>query len=120
MRERAGQAIGAIGPAADDAIPALIEILRSTNLIFCRLAAHSLARIGQAALPALRSLSLGSDPHVRREATWAVKLIEGERETGNSEASAAAASASEAPTQVVECMPTPRASHVRTTLIPAI
>lgn len=76
VRLSATHALGLIGAAAESAIPDLILLLRSTtNLILCRLAAEALARIGQAALPALTDLLQSHDDHVRREAAWARRMI---------------------------------------------
>jgi HEAT repeat protein len=49
--------------------------LKDSNLIFCRLAAQALTRIGPEALPALQQASQSSDKFVRQEAQWALSHL---------------------------------------------
>lgn len=80
----AGQALGANGAVAKDAVPALIEYLKSPNAGVRQGSCHALGGIGPAAreaLPALRKLEKDPDEYVRRFAALAVTSIqrEGER-----------------------------------------
>lgn len=71
-----------LGPAARALIPALVSALRDTNLILARTAAAALIRIGPEAIPALQGLRDDPDHHVRREARWALKKLEGGSDAG--------------------------------------
>jgi HEAT repeat protein len=115
VRLGAAQALGAIGPDAVEAVPHLAEALKDTNLIHCRLAAQALARVGTASLPTLRQLLNQSDPHIRREAAWAVRQIQlTSRDPQAHPAIGDPAPREAAATQVVDCMPDAQA---RTALI---
>ena len=71
----AAQAIGNMGDAGVDAIPALTEAMRGTNIVLCRLAAKALSRIGVPALSELIAHLQHSDPFVRGEAALAIGWI---------------------------------------------
>ncbi|MGE3808995.1 MAG: HEAT repeat domain-containing protein [Gemmataceae bacterium] len=75
VRMGAAHALGSMGPLAATAVPALIKSLGHTNLIFCRLAAEALSRIGAAARPALEEACQHSDRYIRREASWALDRL---------------------------------------------
>ena len=49
----AAQALGNIGADAAEAVPALAEAMRGTNIVLCRLAAKALSQIGSPALSTL-------------------------------------------------------------------
>lgn len=68
----AAQAIGAIGRSATDAVPALAEAMRGTNVVLCRMAAKALSQIGPPALPTLVTHLKHHDPFVRGEAAVAL------------------------------------------------
>jgi HEAT repeat protein len=76
VRMGAAHALGGMGPLAASAVPALIKALSHTNLIFCRLAAEALSRIGAAARPALEAACEHSDRFIRREASWALDRLD--------------------------------------------
>lgn len=66
------QALGNMGEVAGPAVPALIEAMRGTNVVLCRLASKALSQIGVPALEALMANLRHSDPFVRAEAALAV------------------------------------------------
>ena len=68
----AAQALGDIGADAADAIPALAEAMRGTNIVLCRLAAKALSQIGSPALSTLIAHLQHSDPFVRGESAMAI------------------------------------------------
>lgn len=68
----AAQALGAVGRAAADAVPALAEAMRGTNVVLCRMAAKALSQIGPPALPTLVTHLKHHDPFVRGEAAVAL------------------------------------------------
>jgi HEAT repeat protein len=68
----AAQALGTLGEKGSDAIPALAEAMRGTNIVLCRLAAKALSQIGRPALPTLVSHLRHHDPFVRGEAAVAL------------------------------------------------
>ncbi len=68
----AAQAVGAMGHTAADAVTALAEAMRGTNVVLCRMAAKALSQIGPAALPTLVAHLKHHDPFVRGEAAVAV------------------------------------------------
>jgi len=81
-RHLAGQAIGAVGPAAKSAVPALIDLLASDDEGSRNSACIGLAGIGPGAataLPALRRTLTGSSPTVQRFAQSAIDSIETQR-----------------------------------------
>ncbi len=71
----AAQAIGCVGRTAADAVPALAEAMRGTNVVLCRMAAKALSQIGQPALPTLVTHLKHHDPFVRGEAAVALGWI---------------------------------------------
>lgn len=71
----AAQTLGGLGEGAAQAVPMLIEAMRGTNIVLCRLAAKALSEIGLPALPALIEHLRHSDPFVRGEAALAVGWI---------------------------------------------
>ncbi len=71
----AAQTIGAVGGTAADAVPALAEAMRGTNVVLCRMAAKALSQIGQPALPTLVTHLKHHDPFVRGEAAVALGWI---------------------------------------------
>lgn len=75
VRMAAAKGLGSAGALARSAIPALICALADVNLIFSRLAAQALSRIGVAAVPALAEALRNHDGNVRREAAWALGSI---------------------------------------------
>jgi HEAT repeat protein len=68
----AAQALGNIGADAADAVPALAEAMRGTNIVLCRLAAKALSQIGSPALATLITHLQHSDPFVRGESAMAI------------------------------------------------
>lgn len=68
----AAQALGAIGRPAADAVPALAEAMRGTNVVLCRMAAKALSQIGAPSLPTLVTHLKHHDPFVRGEAAVAL------------------------------------------------
>ena len=68
----AAQALGAIGHTAADAVPALAEAMRGTNVVLCRMASKALSQIGPPALPTLVNHLKHHDPFVRGEAAVAL------------------------------------------------
>jgi HEAT repeat protein len=75
VRIAAATALGNLGAEAHSAIPELVRSLADVNLIFSRLAAQALSRIGQRAVPGLIAALLNRDSNVRREAAWALGEI---------------------------------------------
>jgi HEAT repeat protein len=69
------QALGNMGEDGFEAIPALTEAMRGTNIVLCRLAAKALSQIGIPAVPALVAHLQHTDPFVRGEAALAVGWI---------------------------------------------
>jgi HEAT repeat protein len=68
----AAQALGSMGAEGADAIPALTEAMRGTNIVLCRLAAKALSQIGRPALATLVTHLKHHDPFVRGEAAVAL------------------------------------------------
>ncbi len=68
----AAQVLGNFGEAAVSAVPALVEAMRGTNVVLCRLAAKALSQIGRGALPSLILHLKHHDPFVRGEAAMAL------------------------------------------------
>lgn len=68
----AAQTIGAMRRAATDAVPALAEAMRGTNVVLCRMAAKALSQVGPPALPTLVTHLKHHDPFVRGEAAVAL------------------------------------------------
>ena len=79
VRQLAAQAVGAIGPAASPAVPALITLLSSTDEGSRNTALIGLRRIGpdaREALPAIRQALNDPSADVRRFAQRAIEAIE--------------------------------------------
>jgi HEAT repeat protein len=74
----AAQALGNMGGEAADAVPALTEAMRGTNIVLCRLAAKALSQVGEPALDALIAHLQHADPFVRGEAALAIGWMGGE------------------------------------------
>jgi len=68
----AAQALGNMGIDGADAVPALAEAMRGTNIVLCRLAAKALSQIGSPALATLIAHLQHSDPFVRGESAMAI------------------------------------------------
>jgi HEAT repeat protein len=66
------QALGNMGADGADAIPALAEAMRGTNIVLCRLAAKALSQIGPPAVATLIAHLQHSDPFVRGESALAI------------------------------------------------
>lgn len=66
----AAQALGGIGPAAKDAIPALIETLKDEDECVSGEAGIALGKIGATAVPALIKMLKDGDDQVRHSAAW--------------------------------------------------
>jgi HEAT repeat protein len=82
VRKGAARAIGQIGKeAARTAIPLLIDALKNSDLLFCRLVAWALGKIGAPAVPALMRALNHPDKYVRREAAWALGQIGAESQS---------------------------------------
>jgi HEAT repeat protein len=61
-----------MGAEGAEAVPALAEAMRGTNIVLCRLAAKALSQIGRPALPTLVTHLRHHDPFVRGEAAVAL------------------------------------------------
>ena len=68
----AAQALGNMGIDGADAVPALAEAMRGTNIVLCRLAAKALSQIGTPAVATLIAHLQHSDPFVRGESALAI------------------------------------------------
>jgi HEAT repeat protein len=68
----AAQALGNMGADGADAVPALAEAMRGTNIVLCRLAAKALSQIGRPSLPTLITHLRHHDAFVRGEAAVAL------------------------------------------------
>ncbi|HJZ58798.1 MAG TPA: HEAT repeat domain-containing protein [Gemmataceae bacterium] len=68
----AAQALGNMGLDGADAVAALAEAMRGTNIVLCRLAAKALSQIGPPALTTLIAHLQHSDPFVRGESALAL------------------------------------------------
>jgi HEAT repeat protein len=68
----AAQALGNMGTDGAEAVPALAEAMRGTNIVLCRLAAKALSQIGPPALATLIAHLQHSDPFVRGESAMAI------------------------------------------------
>jgi HEAT repeat protein len=71
----AAQALGNMGADAADAVPALAEAMRGTNIVLCRLAAKALSQVGPPALATLIAHLQHADPFVRGESALAIGWI---------------------------------------------
>jgi outer membrane protein assembly factor BamB len=78
VRWAAGEALGGIGPAAQSAVPRLIEALKDQFLYVRICAAEALGRIGPKAQTAREALkAAANDPALRNQAEWALNRIAG-------------------------------------------
>jgi HEAT repeat protein len=68
----AAQALGNMGIDGAEAVPALAEAMRGTNIVLCRLAAKALSQIGTPAVGTLIAHLQHSDPFVRGESALAI------------------------------------------------
>jgi HEAT repeat protein len=68
----AAQALGNMGIDGADAVPALAEAMRGTNIVLCRLAAKALSQIGTPSVATLIAHLQHSDPFVRGESALAI------------------------------------------------
>jgi HEAT repeat protein len=68
----AAQSLGNMGADGADAVPALAEAMRGTNIVLCRLAAKALSQIGPPALATLIAHLQHADPFVRGESALAL------------------------------------------------
>ena len=68
----AAQALGNMGIDGAEAVPALAEAMRGTNIVLCRLAAKALSQIGTPAVATLIAHLQHSDPFVRGESALAL------------------------------------------------
>ncbi|MBI4324742.1 MAG: HEAT repeat domain-containing protein [Chloroflexi bacterium] len=75
VRSLACSALGTIGPRAARAVPALVEIFKSTEKDHPQQASHALARIGPGAIPALVAALSHPAPRVRALAASTVGSI---------------------------------------------
>ena len=66
------QALGNMGADGADAIPALAEAMRGTNIVLCRLAAKALSQIGPPAVATLIAHLQHADPFIRGESALAI------------------------------------------------
>jgi HEAT repeat protein len=71
----AAQSLGSMGADGADAVPALAEAMRGTNIVLCRLAAKALSQIGPPALATLIAHLQHADPFVRGESALAIGWI---------------------------------------------
>ena len=78
VRWAASEALASIGPAAQSAVPALIEALKDEFLYVRICAAAALGSIGPTAQTAREALTVAAnDPALRNEAEWALNRIDG-------------------------------------------
>jgi HEAT repeat protein len=77
----AAQALGSMGTDGADAVPALTEAMRGTNIVLCRLAAKALSQIGPPALATLIAHLQHADPFVRGESALAIGWMGGAART---------------------------------------
>jgi HEAT repeat protein len=68
----AAQALGSLGTDGAEAVPALAEAMRGTNIVLCRLASKALSQIGPPALATLIAHLQHADPFVRGESALAI------------------------------------------------
>lgn len=68
----AAQALGSMGTDGADAVSALAEAMRGTNIVLCRLASKALSQIGPPALATLIAHLQHADPFVRGESALAI------------------------------------------------
>ncbi|HVL13700.1 MAG TPA: HEAT repeat domain-containing protein [Gemmata sp.] len=71
----AAQALGNMGIDGAEAVPALAEAMRGTNIVLCRLAAKALSQIGSPAIATLVAHLQHSDPFVRGESALAIGWV---------------------------------------------
>lgn len=71
----AAQSLGSLGADGADAVPALAEAMRGTNIVLCRLASKALSQIGGPALATLIAHLQHADPFVRGESALAIGWI---------------------------------------------
>lgn len=71
----AAQALGSMGADGAEAVPALAEAMRGTNIVLCRLAAKALSQIGAPALATLIAHLQHADPFVRGESALALGWV---------------------------------------------
>jgi hypothetical protein len=72
------EALGELGPAGKDAVPALTVLLRNGSVPLQRCVAETLGRIGPAALAAIPELTRAAadpDEEVSKRAAWALKQV---------------------------------------------
>jgi hypothetical protein len=74
-REQAARALGQMGPAAKEAIPALLAALTEKVRLGNKAIPEALAGIGTEALPAILQAMKSADPYVRSEAIAAIRLL---------------------------------------------
>lgn len=82
VRLHAGCLLGQMGPSAQEAVPTLLELLRSDNVADRKLAVWTLGRIGQGAigaLPALKEAARDGDESTRVLAAAALEKIDAGR-----------------------------------------
>jgi len=83
VRLHAGCLLGQMGPPAQQAVPALLELLRSDSVADRKLAVWTLGRIGWGAveaLPALQEAARGGDESTRILAAAALEKIDAARQ----------------------------------------
>ena len=68
----AAQSLGSLGADGAEAVAALAEAMRGTNIVLCRLASKALSQIGAPALATLIAHLQHSDPFVRGESALAI------------------------------------------------
>lgn len=117
VRKGAALTLQLLDADPDLVIPALIAALRDTNLVFCRLAASALVRLGGRAVPALAGALANSDRHVRREAAWALGQIGPAARPAVPALLTALKSAAHPPRSIVEAPREPDADHGATPLV---
>src|SRR4030095_7463841 len=102
VRWAAGESLASIGPAAQSAVPQLIEALNDEFLYVRICAAGALGRLGAEARAAREALrAAAKEPAMRYEAEWALNRIAGV-ESGESVVSPLRPAASVAPVERVE------------------
>jgi HEAT repeat protein len=89
----AAKVMGVLMLEPEQTVPELIRALKSEGLMMQLFAAQALGRIGPAArtaLPTLNQLTTAGDIYLRREAAWAIQMIQADEKKTDRESGKAA------------------------------